>query len=526
MPNLTEKPWFSSLLSLLIGLTVFSLLTGGRFAMLWSDGWIGNTDLAGAYASLLVFQTDVWRFPLGANPLFGATSVVFTDAIPIAALLAKCIAGFTHQPLLYLGGWFLLNSIATAFIGLLLGRELKLPFWGQAALAILLSANVIGPARMVGAQHLALSSVWLVLWGFLLVIRRSSARTWGLLLFLAAGIHAYLLATCLVLYLWDLVRNRYWIRPLATFPLLALWMYLLGYAYPTLSTVAVNEYKPYAADLAFFFNSFNWGVIPELFKPALPQQYDALLFLGSGGCLLIAADVVIGITRQASWGALKDLKPLLIPAAVLLTAATGLSLYIWGVPLVDIHLPTPLDKPFRAFRAIGRFGWSATFLLLTGSLLLVARQRGRLGPVLAGLACLLQLADIANVRHYSLIRPFDPLEQQPGLSELDRFLKQHADWNRQVYKLADSRELESFQLIDALLAKQGARFNITHSARQSPDAVTRANQTAHQALAAGAPGLYVAGPSHAQQLTQSTDSRAIKIHTIDFIVNLSICPVR
>lgn len=520
MPDLTEKTWCSSITALLIGLTVFSLLTGGQFSLLWSDGWIGNTDLAGAYASSLVFQTDVWRFPLGANPLFGATSVVFTDAVPIAALLAKCIAGFTGQPLSYLGGWFLLNSIATAFIGLLLGRELKLPFWGQAALAILLSANVIGPARMVGAQHLALSSVWLVLWGFLLVLRHSSARTWGLLLFLAAGIHAYLLATCLVLYLWDLVRNRAWIRPLATFPLLALWMYLLGYAYPTLSTVAVNEYKPYAADLAFFFNSFNWGVIPELFKPALPPQYDALLFLGSGGCLLIVAAVVIGVSRRTSWNALKELKPLLIPAAVLLTAATGLSLYIWGIPLVDIPLPTPLDKPFRTFRAIGRFGWSATFLLLTGSLLLVTRQRGRLGPVLVGLACLLQLADIANARHHSLIRPFGHLEQQPGLSELDRFLKQHADWNRQVYKLADSRELESFQLIDALLARQGARFNITHSARQSPDAVTRAGQKAKQALADGTPGLYVAGPSYASRLALPTTSPTLKINNIYFILNV------
>jgi hypothetical protein len=40
------------------------------------------------------FQNDIWRFPLGSNPNYGeeiASSIVYTDSIPILAFLFKSI---------------------------------------------------------------------------------------------------------------------------------------------------------------------------------------------------------------------------------------------------------------------------------------------------------------------------------------------------------------------------------------------------------------------------------------------------
>lgn len=509
------------MLALTLALLVFSLLTGGQFSLLIGDGWIGNTDLAGAYASSLVFQADIWRFPLGANPLFGNTSLVFTDSIPIAALVAKAIAGIIHQPVSYIGIWFFLNSAATALVALYLAKELKLSIWGQLGLAILLAANVISPARMVGAQHLALAGSWLLLAAFLLVLKRSSTQIWVLLLLLAAGIHAYLLAMCLVVYLCNALSRRTWWQPLPVLAMLAGWMYLLGYFYPGITTVAVNEFKPYAADLGFFFNSFNWGVIPELFKPALPAQYDALLFLGSGGCLLVVVSGVLILTGKVSLLALTPLTPLLLPTILLLLAATGLSLHLFGHTFFDIPLAPPWDKPLRTFRAIGRFGWATTYLLIISALYLCMRVNNRSITILLWLACILQLADIANAHRHSLIRPYRHLEQQPELSGLNQFIQQHAThWNGQVYKLADPLELESLQLADALLAKHGARFSITHSARQSPLAVQQANLLAREALLKNRPGIYLVSARHAS-LLPSAPMHAIqhKNYSIYFMLN-------
>ena len=489
--------WVRLAAALVLALSVFCLLTGGQFSMLTGDGWIGHTDLGGSYGGSLVFQTDVWRFPPGANPLFGHTSVVYSDSLPLAALIAKLIAGVTGKAVMYVGAWFALNIFATALIALYLGRQLALTRVAQAALAVLLTANVISLARMIGAQHLALSSTWLLLLAFLLVLKRASSLAWCLLLLLAAGVHAYLLAMCLVIYGCQVISRRVggW-QALVVLSLLAGWMFLLGYGYPTMSSLADNEFKPFGADLAFFFNSFNWGVIPEIFKPAREPQFDALLFVGSGSCLLIVACGIALFARKISWLAVKPLMPLLLPTLLLLAVATGLSVQIFGHTFLDLPLASPWDKLFRTFRAIGRFGWAASYLLIIASVCLIVSWRSRWAVGLLCVASVLQLADVANAHHYTLIQPFSRLAQQPSLSDLDLYVKQHAgQWNHQVYKLANGQELESLQLDDGLLAQYGARFAITHSARQSAAEVQQANDATLAALAQNQPGLYIISPT-------------------------------
>jgi len=483
--------------ALVLALSVFCLLTGAQFSMLTGDGWIGHTDLGGSYGGSLVFQADAWRLPPGANPLFGHTSIVYSDSLPLAALIAKLIAGVTGKPIMYIGAWFALNIFATALVALYLGRQLALTRIAQVALAVLLTANVISLARMIGAQHLALSSTWLLLLAFLLVLKRASSLAWCVLLLLAAGVHAYLLAMCLVIYGCQVIGRRVggW-QAMVVLSILAGWMFLLGYAYPTLSSLADNEFKPFGADLAFFFNSFNWGIIPEIFKPAREPQFDALLFVGSGSCLLIGACAMALFARKISWLAAKPLAPLLLPVILMLVVATGLSVQIFGHTLLDLPLASPWDKLFRTFRAIGRFGWAASYLLIIASVCLIASWRS---PWAVGLLCVasaMQLADVANAHHYTLIQPYSRLAQQPSLSDLDTYVKQHAgQWNRQVYKLANGQELESLQLDDGLLAQYGARFAITHSARQSAAEVQQANDATLAALAQNQPGLYIISPT-------------------------------
>ena len=494
--------WYRVAAAFALALVVFWLLTGGKFDLLSGDGWIGPTDLAGSYAGSLVFQADTWRFPPGANPLFGNTSIVYSDSIPLAALFAKTIAGVFGKPVSYIGAWFGLNIFATALTALFLGKQLALPRPVQAALAILLTANVISLARMIGAQHLALSSTWLVLVAFLLVLRRASAPVWGLLLLLAAGVHAYLLAMCLAIYGCEALRRRLWLQSVLLCIVLAGWMYLLGYGSPSMSSVATYDFKPFGADLAFFFNSFNWGVIPETFKPAREPQFDALLFVGSGACLLIVASIVTLLTRRVSLAATRQLSALLVPTLIMLVAATGLSLQLGGHTLFDLPISSPWDKPFRTFRAVGRFGWAASYLLIIASVCLIASWRSRWSAWILCIACALQVADVANAHRYTVVQPFTRLEQQPTMSALNDFLRHNADhWNREVYKLADFPELEALQPADALLAKYGARFSATHSARQSQTEIQQQNEAVAADLAQRKPGLYVIGPAHRAEVS-------------------------
>ncbi len=103
-------------------------------------------------------------------------------------------------------------------------------------------------------------------------------------------------------------------------------MYILGYGYPSIKAVAAGEFKPYGADLGLFFNSFNWGIIPDLYKPFYFEEYDALLFIGSGGCLLVGSVFILLCLKRISIVNGSPLKPLVLPTIFLLIIATGLKI--------------------------------------------------------------------------------------------------------------------------------------------------------------------------------------------------------
>lgn len=476
-----------------VAMMVFALLTGANFGILINDGWIAATDSAGAYAASMVFQADSWRFPWGANPNFGVTSVVYTDSIPLLALLMKGFAHIIGRPVYYLGFWFLLNIFMVAYASFLLGRRLGLRYWDRLALSILCTANVMYLARMIGAQHLALSSCWLILLCFLCLLNQFSGMKWCGLLLLAAGIHAYLLAMVFVFFMVHAARNRAWVQVSFNTVVLGIWMYLLGYSYPTMTAVAVNEFKPYGADLAFFFNSFNWGVLPQIFIPAHPEQYDAHLFIGSGACLLAFAALIVLIVNPKRIQAGYSLLPLVLPVTLLLLAATGLTLQIAGFLILDIPVPPPLDKPFRIFRAIGRFGWGASYLMILGSLIMVSHMKNKaIVNLLIVAACLLQMLDVTIARQHTQVQSAVLLEDQPHLIPLVNFLHDSASWNKEVFKIANPLELESLMQEDAIFAKAGARaFSMVHSARQSPLWLLQAQDQAMVALKQRRQAIYI-----------------------------------
>ena len=55
------------------------------------------------------FRNDIWRFPLGSNPNYGdeiASSIVFSDSIPILALFFKSLKSFIPDNFQYYSFWF------------------------------------------------------------------------------------------------------------------------------------------------------------------------------------------------------------------------------------------------------------------------------------------------------------------------------------------------------------------------------------------------------------------------------------
>ena len=59
--------------------------------------------------SWFFFKNDIWRFPLGSNPNYGielGSSIVFSDSIPILALVFKFFKFFLPENFQYISIWY------------------------------------------------------------------------------------------------------------------------------------------------------------------------------------------------------------------------------------------------------------------------------------------------------------------------------------------------------------------------------------------------------------------------------------
>ena len=72
--------------------------------------WLyGNNDASFYQLGWYFFQNDIWRFPLGNNPNYGdgiASSIVYTDSIPILAFIFKLIKTFISGNFQYFSFWY------------------------------------------------------------------------------------------------------------------------------------------------------------------------------------------------------------------------------------------------------------------------------------------------------------------------------------------------------------------------------------------------------------------------------------
>src|SRR5689334_9449148 len=165
------------------------------------------------------FRLEDWHLPPGAATNYGmdmGSSIVFTDSIPVAALLFKIVRVALPDKFQYFGGWMLLCYILQASFAWLLSGTATRRIVPRLAITALFVLSPLLPDRAIG--HYALLAHWLVLAALYLYLRapeRFATALWGLLICGAALVHAYLLYLVLAVAFADAARRR-WIDHTAT----------------------------------------------------------------------------------------------------------------------------------------------------------------------------------------------------------------------------------------------------------------------------------------------------------------------
>ena len=436
------------LICALTGAVCFIGIYGVGILDFTNTGWLFNNDhdLRQHYIGWCRFRSDPWHFPIGLIDSLSypnSMSVIYTDSIPLFAVIFKIVSPLLPQTFQYFGLFGILSfMLMGGFASLLLRRFISDDIQCIiGSVFYVLSAPVI--QRMY--YHTALAAQWIiiaamVLWVYNDLISSDAKRIlyWGLLGFLCVGIHSYFLPmvgmVLAVLVITQFVKKKGVVAPVGEIIAFCaaglINLYILGAFYggteasgPGLGTFGSN--------LNTFINPWEIGQI----LPQLPLQnyfqYEGMAYLGAGIILLfiiVAAGLVFRRVRKIPEEAFHS-DPIYGRMTILLVA---MSVFFAVMPTISwndtfsVVIPYPgfITKLLGIFRSNGRLIWPAMYVLMTVAISTAAYtfRHYKVATIVVFAALVLQICDMSNAfasrfELYTSQYPTDTLWDDPAVSK-------------------------------------------------------------------------------------------------------------
>lgn len=399
----------------MLGALVFVALYGVRVLDPTCVDWILNNpspDPSQHYLGWAFFRNSTVRLPyVGANysviyPY--RTSILFTDSIPLLALLGKLFSPILPARFQYFGWWGLLcyalqGGLAQAILARLGGVR---PGQTARAWASVAGAGVLVlfPALTVRMfAHTALAGNWLVLLAIWLWLRCDALlpTTWRACLawagmgVLCAGIHLYYLPMVGIVLVGYAVRRGLQKRGVA-----AVLLPVVCFCAAALAELLLLG--AFASNFAGYSNGYlNGADLANLMVPGLAASWEQNVYIGLGAvAALVLAVVSFGIAcargkAAAAAGFFRRHRIWLFAGAVVLLldaiAAMGNTITLGGVTLGTVPIPQVLMDFWAMFSSCARLAWLAGMLLALLACSAVLRLwNGRVAVVLLAVCALLQ----------------------------------------------------------------------------------------------------------------------------------------
>jgi hypothetical protein len=367
--------------ALVLGLVSFFLVVGPTRLQVTNSEWLfsgGWGDTWSHYIGWKHFRQSPWGLPLGANPSNGielASSIVYSDSIPIAALLFKALSPILPITFQYFGLWILLSFTLQAYFSL---RIYSLFFDSRLVQAIGALILVFSPILIHRTNvHVSLTSHWLILASLFLAMRKNFTKdftAWLILLIVSAGIHPYFLVINFFVFLFTLVLNLVSekrvrilslskVLGLASIPLV-LWLY--GYFEISLSSQTTEfPYELFRVDMLQPFNFAGWSHLASIGNiTELQGNYDAFNYLGPAILVLLGFFLVNLVGDRISVGdsILRNVH-LVVPVTLMALYSLTNKISIGRRQIISFAVPEWFEPLTTSLRAAGRFFWPMYYLL-------------------------------------------------------------------------------------------------------------------------------------------------------------------
>jgi hypothetical protein len=389
------------------------------------------------------FVADQWRFPVFDLPQMGypeGGSILFNDALPVAALPSKILYRLTGLRINPFGWWVFLTYVLQGVMAVRLLSALGVYSVFAALGAAILAVCCVPFMSRLG--HVALSSHFLILWALALYF--ASVRTGRLkvaeqilLSALTLLIQAYLFVIVAVLQLVTLLTlaarrqllPRDWRLALIGVGAVLATGLAAGYGaiFANPVTMRSGGFGFYSWNLATLFvpDPRVWG-LPRgmVLLDATGGQYEGQAYIGLGALLLLVvwvlsarASLVEGVRRHR----------MLVVALILFAAFAATNrVYLGGRLILSYDLPQRVEEAANYFRASGRFIWPVMYTLILVPIAFVQRKWGPpIATALTLAAILLQVVEAAptirSVRGFTA----QPLEDLINTDRTAAWMRQH-----------------------------------------------------------------------------------------------------
>lgn len=413
-------------------------------------GWLfdNDHDLRQHYIAWCRFRSDPWSFPIGLISSLSypnSMSVIYTDSIPIFAVLFKLIGPLLPQTFQYFGLFGIISFMLTGgFAALLLRRFVSSDIQCMiGSVFYIISPTIVH--RMY--YHTALAAQWiviacLVLWVYDDLCASNTRRIiyWGIIGFVCVGIHSYFLPMAGMILaataFTQIVRKKEIALAVAEFVSFCaagiLNLYILGAFYGGTSPTGFGL-GTFNSNLNTFINPWEMGKL----LPQLPLsnyfQYEGMAYLGAGILFLfviVAAGMVFRMVRRIPEEAFHSDR-IYGRVTMVLVAVSFLSAVLPNISFNDrtivwIPYPSFVEQLLGIFRSNGRLIWPAMYILMTSAICFTAytfRRYNYIGVIVVAAALMLQIVDMSDAfsQRYMLYtsqHPTDTLWDDPELSAI------------------------------------------------------------------------------------------------------------
>ncbi len=378
------------------------------------DAWLfnGDMDLRQHYIGFCHYRMSDWHFPFGLIDTLSyptSVSVIYTDSIPLVALVFKLFNRVLPQHFQYFGifglvSFMLMGGLSSLLIFRFIDRDpiaslyddkshskfvfvdKYFPHVISAAVSVVYIMSFTVLHRMY--YHTALGAQWLIILAMYIWVSRDeygkvkTCIIYGLMALLCVGIHTYyvpmigsiLFGTSLEQCIRDRSRIKDEIVNIICFCVFGLLtLYAFGGFYGVSEAYGWGI-GSFTANLNTFINPLYGSIILKPFKLFYDFQYEGYSYLGIGVllCAVVALVYRIGdMKREGFKNYLKSHLKFTVALVVLIVDAAFAilpTIAFNDFRILGINYPGVLNKIFGIFRSNGRFIWVPEYLIFTGAI--------------------------------------------------------------------------------------------------------------------------------------------------------------